>query len=75
MVPPEQGGSALCHLINVVATPLWGVYILGAAHLDGAQRRGYSTCGFLRCLPVHSKEIRIADKETMRHVLAFATGT
>ena len=69
MVPPEQGGSALCHLTNVVATPLWGVYILRAAHLDGAQRRG------LRCLPVHSKEIRIADKETMRHVLAFATGT
>jgi hypothetical protein len=36
------------HLIKVVATPLWGVCIFEAAQrvLDGAQRRGYSACGF-----------------------------
>ena len=40
------------HLINVVATPLWGVCISKPRVLDGVQRRGYSARGLMRWLLV-----------------------
>jgi hypothetical protein len=36
------------HPASLVATPLWGVTSSELHLLDGAQRRGYSVCRFMK---------------------------